>query len=292
MRQKLRLKPNGFALKKIKVTPADVLQDAELLKFKSKLKELYEFEVDILKQFGNHTQHHLIFLLTSFTLHSDLCFLFPYADCDLQTYWVDPKREPVRDSEYLKWISRQLRGLTSAVRLLHAGTEAKDGTFKVMKSADGQKRYCRHGDIRPENILWFRSKDDKHGILVLADMGVSVFNRTVSRSKQPRRYVAQIPGYHPPESVTIGGEVDRTFDIWSLGCVYLEMMAWALGGRQYLYEFKEARIEEPSAVLHSDVFYKLVTEVDKLGNYTDTAMVKEQVVKVSSTEIHSRRRKS
>ncbi|KAK7949516.1 hypothetical protein PG988_016155 [Apiospora saccharicola] len=267
---KFNLKPNGFALKKIKTKPPRDVVDP-------KLKRLYEFEVAILKEFGTRFQQHLIFLLTSFTLKHDLCFLFPHADCDLQAYWVDEGRKMLhREPEYMRWLSRQLCGLTSAVRKLHGGKISTE-VFN-----DGKTRYCRHGDIRPENVLWFKRDHDKYGVFVLSDMGVSTFNRTYSRSRQPKTYVAQIPGYHPPESVISGGRVDRTFDIWSLGCVYLEMIAWALGGRDYLYKFKDARLKELDTPIQSDVFYKVVREVNDDGKIVDMAMVKSEVRKVST----------
>ncbi|KAK8041733.1 FAD binding domain protein [Apiospora rasikravindrae] len=259
----LKLYPNGFALKKIKTSPKDVL-DPKLIK-------LYAMEVGMLKQFSDPSQPHLIFLLSSFTWKNDLCFLFPHADCELSAYWEFVQKEPLPELEYRKWISRQLCGITNAVRTLHAGSVATE------IYNDGKKRYCRHGDIRPENILWFRSDVDRYGILVLSDMGVSTFNRTVSRSKQPKSYVAQIPGYHPPEAVMAGGEVDRTFDIWSLGCIYLEMMAWALGGCRYVLEFKDARINEPATHVKSDVFYKIGI-IDSRGDQVCMANLKDSVV--------------
>ncbi|KAK8139411.1 kinase-like domain-containing protein [Apiospora sp. TS-2023a] len=217
--------PNGFALKKIKSsTPQDELQGIGPAEMKLKLQKLYEYEVGILKRFGDSSQKHLIFLLVSFTLKQDLCFLFPHADCDLATYWFDVQQEPFPEIDYIK------------------------------------------------------SNEDKYGILVLSDMGVSTFNRTVSRSKQPGRYVAQIPGYHPPESVIAGGEVDRKFDIWSLGCVYLEMVVWGLGGRFLLHQFKEERtILEQFTPVQTDVFYKIW--IDIYDSTRQVAMVKDEVTK-------------
>ncbi|KAK8090365.1 Cyclin-dependent kinase 1 [Apiospora hydei] len=268
----LKFRPNGFALKKIKSSPPqDDLEGIQAAELKHELTKLYYYEVAILKQFSDSSQHHLIFLLNSFTLKQDLCFLFPHADCDLLAYWESIQREPLAKIEYKKWVSRQLCGITSAVRTLHAGSV----------TTEGERRYCRHGDIRPENILWFRSDTDKYGILVLSDMGVSTFNRTVSRSKKPAIYVAQIPGYHPPESVLAGGEVDRTFDVWSLGCVYLEMMAWALGGYQYLREFREARVFEPNTHVQSDIFYKIEI-IDSMGAQVHMVKLKDSVVVVST----------
>ncbi|KAK7952726.1 uncharacterized protein PG986_008454 [Apiospora aurea] len=268
----LRFRLNGFALKKIKSSPPqDDLEVIQAVEIKLELERLYYHEVAILKQFSDSSQHHLIFLLSSFTLKQDLCFLFPHADCDLSAYWERIQKEPLPDLEYKKWISRQLSGLTSAVRTLHAG----------LVTTEGVRRYCRHGDIKLENILWFRSDTDKYGILVLSDIGVSTFNRTISRSKQPGKYVAQIPVYHPPESVLAGGNVDRTFDIWSLGCVYLEMMTWALGGREHLRGFRNQRIQEPSTQIQSDVFYKIQIR-NNSGKQVYMAMVKQNAF--SSTE--------
>ncbi|KAK6843886.1 kinase-like domain-containing protein [Apiospora arundinis] len=158
----------------------------------------------------------------------------------------------------MEWTFQQMCGLVTAVDKLHTGDISLD---------NGVKRYCRHGDIRPANILWFESDTDSNGILVLADMGVAAFNRTYSRSKQPGRYVAQISGYHPPEMVMADGVVNPTFDIWSLGCVFLDMIAWALGGNTWLHAFNEARVDEPSILVRSDVFYRIVKDEGEGDKY-------------------------
>jgi hypothetical protein len=37
------------------------------------------------------------------------------------------------------------------------------------------------------------------------------------------------------------GMVSRSFDIWSLGCVYLEFVTWFLGGPELGHEFTQLR---------------------------------------------------
>jgi serine/threonine protein kinase len=64
---------------------------------------------------------------------------------------------------------------------------------------------------------------------------------TYSRSKVPNRNIPATPDYKPPESELEGGVYSRAFDIWSFGCVLLEMVCWTLGGEHNRVGFETAR---------------------------------------------------
>jgi len=69
-------------------------------------------------------------------------------------------------------MSAQLLGIASAVDTIH----------NPPYDPDGSCFFGRHGDIKPENILWFRSNKNPHGLFVLSDFGGSSVNRRSSRS--------------------------------------------------------------------------------------------------------------
>lgn len=232
-----------------------------------------------LKRFGRDFEPHLVLLLASFQLENQLYFLFPHAECDLSRLWM---RDPQWKPGYMQWISRQFHGLIRAVKTIHEGLVEYDRSATLQP--EGVRRYGRHGDIRPDNILWFKSTSDPFGILVLSDMGLSTFNRENSKSNQPNGVQFQIPGYHPPESVLEGGKINRTFDIWTLGCLFLEVIVWTLGGANLRAQFEEERRTLTDQGYYRNVFYE-IANISSRGVHG--AQVKHEVFEVS-TDIRSR----
>ncbi|EOA28875.1 hypothetical protein CARUB_v10025120mg [Capsella rubella] len=88
------------------------------------------------------------------------------------------------------------------------------------------RRYV-HCDLKPENILVFPSRVYKNGAwrssyeLKISDFGLAK-KEGESKWWHPRRPFAGTPIYMSPESIS-HGETGRGLDLWSLGCVVLEM---------------------------------------------------------------------
>ncbi|KAF8860849.1 hypothetical protein BDZ45DRAFT_300036 [Acephala macrosclerotiorum] len=94
----------------------------------------------------------------------------------------------------------------------------------------------------PSNILWFGSSKDLRGILVLSKMILSQSSREISHSMIPNSRKPQTSGYQPPEVYLEDGRpVIRASDIWAVGCVFLEILTWLLGGSELLKKFKHQR---------------------------------------------------
>ncbi len=123
----------------------------------------------------------------------------------------------------------QLKGLMEALDKIHNPTHL------------GEK-FGRHGDLKPENILWYRNTADDPGILVIADFGLTAVHRAISRSKVDNETISRTPEYRPPECDIKGAKISRRYDIWTLGCVFMEMIVWFLGGCTDLEQFCEDRV--------------------------------------------------
>ena len=106
------------------------------------------------------------------------------------------------------------------------------------------EQYGRHRDINPGNLLWFDDSDNEFdrfkGTLKLADFGQAELNTLLSRT-QPRD-VANTLTYLPLESDLLAKVVHQSYDIWCLGCVYLELISWQLGGQALLTKFTRRRM--------------------------------------------------
>ncbi|KAK4605269.1 hypothetical protein RGQ29_013365 [Quercus rubra] len=80
-----------------------------------------------------------------------------------------------------------------------------------------------HCDLKPANILVFRSKDGKGNAVKIADFGISKIPREENGFVKRKFCFRGTPIYMSPESVALG-EIEAPLDIWSLGCTVIEMI--------------------------------------------------------------------
>jgi serine/threonine protein kinase len=155
----------------------------------------------VLRDFENELFHlktlsrghiHIIDLIGSYTEPKYVGILFPVAACNLAELLND------YDIQSRRWTFRTWFGcLTSALKYLHDNN-------------------VRHKDIKPPNIL---VSDDNQPLL--SDFGVSIDwtrygqSTTVGPTAMTPRYCSpEVAAYEPRNSSS---------DIWSLGCVFLEI---------------------------------------------------------------------
>jgi serine/threonine protein kinase len=212
---------------------------------------------------------HLVELLTTYTYRGRFHLLFPYANANLRTYWRSNSLK--KDWSNYHWALKQIAGLASALNAIHTFKTDKyplhSDRIDPLVSRErpsmplqlsvlpGEELFGRHGDLKPENILWSK-KSNSHGILQIADLGLGRFHRLESRSKQDPSKINGSPTYMPPE-LPLGKLVSRAYDIWSLGCIFLEFVTWILLGPEGLSEFGGARMAMAHDGVLDDSFYML-----------------------------------
>jgi serine/threonine protein kinase len=160
--------------------------------FRKDRKVLMDFENELsnLKKLSLGHKH-IIDLIGSYTEPKYVGILFPVADCNLA---VLLERAGIDDR---RWSLRSYFGcLTSALGFLHDNK-------------------IRHKDIKPQNIL---IKDDEP---CFTDFGVSV-DWTEYGQSTTIGPTALTPRYAAPE-VAASEPRNSSSDIWSLGCVFLEI---------------------------------------------------------------------
>lgn len=217
-----------FALKQI--------SGAALDKYK---KELRAHEKAIAKlQKGGH----LVKLLVTFQHGENHYLMFEWADGDLQNFWkTRTAKEPLLAD---KWAAQQCYGLATALKQIHGMATWQR---KKRESSPLSDEYGIHGDIKPENILWFSSYGDHNSKdhLVVSDLGLTRYHSFLTRSKvMPSNLDGFSEDYRPPEMDLNNQEhVTRKSDVWSLGCVYLELCTWYLRGFDGIQEFEYRRDE-------------------------------------------------
>ncbi|XP_061344475.1 mitogen-activated protein kinase kinase kinase 20-like [Gastrolobium bilobum] len=80
-----------------------------------------------------------------------------------------------------------------------------------------------HCDLKPDNILLFpSSKNDAKYQLKIADFGLSKTKEEIINAESWNFKFRGTPLYMSPESVK--GQIETSLDIWSLGCIVIEMI--------------------------------------------------------------------
>lgn len=153
-------------------------------------------------------------------------FMFQWADGGNLRDLYKKNPRPFLSVGFIKEVVQQLVGLADALNTLHN-----------YKKHDKDAGSYRHGDLKPENILRFKD-GTRTGSLRITDMGLAKhhFDETGFRGPTTTRYGT--PVYEPPEVILKSTEArSRQYDIWSMGCIILELIVWLLYGNDELEKF-------------------------------------------------------
>lgn len=248
-------------------------------------------------KFSGDAHKHLISLLATYEQYGEFYLLFPWAEAHLQDYW---KQNPKPDLSYegVHWLAEQCSGIADGLIHIHRYETSLIKQRSTMKTAGSQptaiqpkdrkesfrvqRLFGRHGDIKPENILWFcdPSKENDRGVLKISDFGLTEFASKHSQCYKQNSQIAHSPSYRPPECDLEGAVVGPSYDIWTLGCLYLELITWQLGGWSLLQAFRERRRlrDHMQHGIPTDTFFEIVRceETNTVG-----AMIKPKVTKVN-----------
>ncbi|KAL2195580.1 kinase-like domain-containing protein, partial [Corynascus similis CBS 632.67] len=224
-------------------------------------REEYEREVEVLQRFsGRHEGHpHLVRLLLTYQHKDSYHMIFPWANGNLRDFW-ESVESPQRTKDMACWMLTQCFGIAEGLQKIHG-----DGDVAGLSPKD--KNTGRHGDIKPENILWFERHNDRNNHLLISDFGLSRFHSYQSQSVD--RLPGCSPSYRPPECDLYQLRISVKYDIWTLGCLLLDFVTWYLRGWEAVdAQFSDARLSDegwspfkPSSIpddrwLYEDKFYK------------------------------------
>ena len=247
----------------------------------------------------------MISILTAYIQNGVYHLIFPRAHGDLLEYWksVNPKPSEVESDDNLAWLSAQCQGLAEALGSIH---RYETNSFKYLLDPDslqaaeqnrmgetpGRLRlFGRHGDIKPENILYYpRKEGDLRGRLVIADFGCAAFSTKEEVDRQKRQWIPNTSAYRAPETALSfdDSSISPSYDIWTLGCVYLEFLIWWSGGWALVKQFTEERLTQDPSFYHMSKEYNLRTDfffTVTEENGKRTAEVRESVNRVSTRRV-------
>lgn len=174
----------------------------------------------------------------------DKIYLF-YEDAkygDLKAYFTEHfPQGPGNNREKMRLLD-SMYTLATAVEWLHCSIEKQYDEHKV------RKMVCIHKDLKAENILvteelWFKITDfGISSILLEDDSGgqETVYDKSKALPLSKRGtqiHSAKWLPHYPPEAER-DGEVNTRGDVWSLGTVFAECLAWMSGGKSALIQLR------------------------------------------------------
>jgi serine/threonine protein kinase len=264
-------------------------------------KEDFAQEVRMLKRLSNASEH-IVTLFTTYHHREQYHLIFPWADYDLETYWKKGNPTPMHDEETVVWLGIQCENIAVALDMIHhhltnttssilmKGPVSKRSST-LLRSLDRRSQpqmeshpvhliFGRHGDIKPANLLWFPDPNDSSGkgIIKISDFGTGEFSAKVS-APALSNLVPHTPPYRPPECDIPGLEIDSSYDIWTLACLYIEFITWFIGGWELLETFRRHRNGSKEEISGTNAFFVLVSE-DDISSRPQRAEIKPEVLEV------------
>ncbi|KAI1275714.1 acyl transferase/acyl hydrolase/lysophospholipase [Xylaria sp. FL0933] len=151
-------------------------------------------------------------------------FMFPWGDGGNLLEFFKENPRPRLHTGFMREIFVQLFGLADAVNAMH-------------HFGDGEGS-LRHGDLKPHNIVRFLDKTQV-GTLKIADMALAKYHDESTNLRDAGTEMRYGTGlYEPPEVMTMADAPrSRRYDIWSMGCIYLDFLIWLLYGYEELLAF-------------------------------------------------------
>ena len=206
-------------------------------------------EVRSLKKLRLH--RHFVQLVGSYEIGQDFGLLFsPVADCNLYEYLQESTAASSED--FVVFLNKCFGCLASALEYMHS-------------------KQIRHKDIKPSNIL-------VHGQVVLfTDFGLAQeFGENTLTSIATGLMSTGAPEaftrrYAPPEVLSFERRNDRT-DIFSLGCVYLEIIVSLVDNELQMFEDAlQGDPDDPEDLNYSECARKALDYVKKRIEENDRA---------------------
>lgn len=214
-------------------------------------------EAMALRAMNKLSNDHIVHFITAFRrIKNDevnLYLMFEWADGgNLRRLWESFNPEP-RSPALVQAVVTQITGLAGALSAAHYPPSPQD------------LRY-RHGDLKPENIFWFRNGGEI-GKLKIGDWGEAKGHNigTEFRADETaarfgtRRYEAPevVTGLEAGFAGQTSNRRSRLYDVWAMGCITLEFLVWLIYGPSGLNTFNHSITGDP------DTFYQLEKRGEK-----------------------------
>ncbi|KAG7148100.1 Serine/threonine-protein kinase Nek1 like [Verticillium longisporum] len=184
----------------------------------------------------------VITMLASYEIDGEYSFLFPWAHGgDLAAFWRShstQSRLQDEDETLPLWLMTQFLAIASGVDAVHQPTSDEEQYLQLPGKA--KVLYGRHGDLKPGNILCFKGEGDSLGNFQISNFGLAACHGSRSIQEIVGGKTGLTYCYRSPE-FTVNRSVNPSYDVWPLGCVFLEFVGWYLLGWTHVNDFAGER---------------------------------------------------
>ena len=209
--------------------------------FRRSERDDFANERNVLNALSAFPHKHIVPFLSAWTFQDTSYMLFSLASGDLY-HFLRETPPPKLTKGFASWLLEQTLGLCDAIKYLHnyeiIGTNSNHELSTML-------RIGFHHDLKPSNILLYGA-DMYKSVWKIGDFGSGAVKYVDSSSRESiynRKASTGDPIYSAPEYM-VEGRVSRPKDIWSLGCLLLEVLIWALdSSSERIDQFQHARIE-------------------------------------------------
>ncbi|KAF3385731.1 Mitogen-activated protein kinase 12 [Talaromyces pinophilus] len=190
---------------------------------------LFSLEKENLEMANRLRDPHIVKIIKTYKHGNKYNIIFPLSRTNLRHYLREDRFvNPVTPLE-ANPLWQQVLGVAKALnRIINFGLDdtpsASDGGY-----------YGFHFDLKPENILV-----ENDGALLISDFGQATFVERGGSSRVDGHGGTE--AYAPPEIDNLEKRQTQKYDIWSLGCIFIEVVTTIVLGSESLKEFDELRV--------------------------------------------------
>jgi len=112
--------------------------------------------------------------------------------------------------------------------------------YEIQNPTHDDVLYGYHLDLKPTNVLIEEPRK-----FIIADFGQACFKKLDGATSSKVRGFGGTESYAPPEADSLSSEQNRRYDIWSLGCILLELCAFIVFGHPGVQALDQARVTKP-----------------------------------------------
>lgn len=242
----------------------------------------FQRENELLGKLNFLRREHITVPIAAWEKDNHFFMLFEKAECTIKDL-VRTKQPPSTTDEGFLTLVRQLLNLVNALHAIHI----RRGSGLAGSEANWVTGF--HHDLTPQNLLTFPG-----GVWKINDFGTAQIHQALTGDDTSYRTSAlnAFGPYSPPEIKRRPGtpdkprELSRPYDIWSLGCIFLEIAVWVLNHSTEELEacenFQTQRNRESQSDADQNFGYTSFWHQDKAGRILLKPCVEQKIVELTA----------
>ncbi|KAI9709138.1 MAG: hypothetical protein M1820_003585 [Bogoriella megaspora] len=207
-------------------------------------QERFDFERTNLLAIGKLKDDHLVKLVAAYKHGDRYNLIFPCAKTNLHLYLRRPhfhnhaKRTSIIAHPLWQEMLAVARALSKVINFEEPGASFEASQFGY------------HLDLKPANILVGTSDE-----LIISDWGQAMFKKVAGATSSRVVGMGGTEAYAPPEIDS--SEAQRRYDIWSFGCILLEVLCFVAEGCASVQDLDKCRLtNNPGTNVTDDRFFR------------------------------------